>query len=307
MIKDITEKRLERYPDVAADIIDGIMYDGNLVVVAEDLVRLPANVFLNDNRQNVYERERDILFLNKKDGCRYAFYGIENQTEADNTMPLRIMEYDGAVYREQVKEYQNENNKNRHSAYVRTIHKEQKLIPVVTIILYYGKEWDGPRSIKDMFNLEGREKLLPYLSDYKINVIELGKKTGLHKKFRSDFRYVVQYMEARGNRVALNDFFMQSSKDMRHKEECIDVLRSIMTEHQTEKLEEMFVQEELTERKDEENMTIVQQIYHRGELQGENKATENIVRNMLARNMSIEDICAITACDEVFVNRIKNE
>ncbi len=307
MIKDITEKRLERYPDVAADIIDGIMYDGNLVVVAEDLVRLPANVFLNDNRQNVYERERDILFLNKKDGCRYAFYGIENQTEADNTMPLRIMEYDGAVYREQVKEYQNENNKNRHSAYVRTIHKEQKLIPVVTIILYYGKEWDGPRSIKDMFNLEGREKLLPYLSDYKINVIELGKKTGLHKKFRSDFRYVVQYMEARGNRVALNDFFMQSSKDMRHKEECIDVLRSIMTEHQTEKLEEMFVKEELTERKDEENMTIVQQIYHRGELQGENKATENIVRNMLARNMSIEDICAITACDEVFVNRIKNE
>ncbi len=307
MIKDITEKRLERYPDVAADIIDGIMYDGNLVVVAEDLVRLPANVFLNDNRQNVYERERDILFLNKKDGCRYAFYGIENQTEADNTMPLRIMEYDGAVYREQVKEYQNENNKNRHSAYVRTIHKEQKLIPVVTIILYYGKEWDGPRSIKDMFNLEGREKLLTYLSDYKINVIELGKKTGLHKKFRSDFRYVVQYMEARGNRVALNDFFMQSSKDMRHKEECIDVLRSIMTEHQTEKLEEMFVQEELTERKDEENMTIVQQIYHRGELQGENKATENIVRNMLARNMSIEDICAITACDEVFVNRIKNE
>lgn len=307
MIKDITEKRLERYPDVAADIIDGIMYDGNLVVVAEDLVRLPANVFLNDNRQNVYERERDILFLNKKDGCRYAFYGIENQTEADNTMPLRIMEYDGAVYREQVKEYQNENNKNRHSAYVRTIHKEQKLIPVVTIILYYGKEWDGPRSIKDMFNLEGREKLLPYLSDYKINVIELGKKTGLHKKFHSDFRYVVQYMEARGNRVALNDFFMQSSKDMRHKEECIDVLRSIMTEHQTEKLEEMFMKEELTERKDEENMTIVQQIYHRGELQGENKATENIVRNMLARNMSIEDICAITACDEVFVNQIKNE
>lgn len=49
--------------------------------------------------------------------------------------------------------------------------KEDKLIPVITIIVYLGtKEWDGPRKLSDMFG-DVDEELLPFIPDYRINLL----------------------------------------------------------------------------------------------------------------------------------------
>lgn len=51
--------------------------------------------------------------------------------------------------------------------------KEDRLHPVITLVIYVGeKEWDGPRSLKDMF-VEVPEEFKPYLPDYKMNLLEV--------------------------------------------------------------------------------------------------------------------------------------
>ncbi|MBR1711323.1 MAG: hypothetical protein IJ719_21295 [Clostridia bacterium] len=52
--------------------------------------------------------------------------------------------------------------------------KEDKLIPVVTAVIYFGeKPWDGPLSLYEMFGLseDQLEALKPFVPDYKVNLI----------------------------------------------------------------------------------------------------------------------------------------
>ncbi len=52
------------------------------------------------------------------------------------------------------------------------IRPDQKLYPVVTVVLYFGtKRWDGPQTLHEMLNLP--KELEPFVSDYKINLIEV--------------------------------------------------------------------------------------------------------------------------------------
>ena len=55
-----------------------------------------------------------------------AFIGIENQSAPDELMPMRIMNYDGAVYRDQYK------NRNKS--------RNKKCYPVITLVIYFGKD-----------------------------------------------------------------------------------------------------------------------------------------------------------------------
>ena len=43
MEKDITEKQLEFYPDIAADIVNGICFNGRQEIKAEDVQIYPGN------------------------------------------------------------------------------------------------------------------------------------------------------------------------------------------------------------------------------------------------------------------------
>lgn len=68
MQKDIREKQLEEYPDVAADIIDGALYDGKPVVKAEDLELVSGSAFTRDENDEIRKRRRDLIFLDKVHG-----------------------------------------------------------------------------------------------------------------------------------------------------------------------------------------------------------------------------------------------
>ena len=48
--------------------------------------------------------------------------------------------------------------------------KGDKLIPVITAVIYFGaEEWDAPLSIHEMLDVD--EELLPFIPDYRINLI----------------------------------------------------------------------------------------------------------------------------------------
>ena len=96
--KDLTEKTLEAYDDVFADIINVLLFNGKRLVCEKDLSPETAHsIYKADNK--LHSQERDVAKYWKNGLIRLALFGMENQTDADADMPLRVISYDGAAYR----------------------------------------------------------------------------------------------------------------------------------------------------------------------------------------------------------------
>ena len=178
MQKDITEKRLEDWNDVFADIFNNLVFGGEEVLREEDLVPLPTESFSRNQDGTLRQGNRDVRKADRRNGRYRLICGEENQQGIDNTMPQRVMGYEYAAYEEQVKKLMDENKVQKKPAYAKRIHDEQKLAPVVTAVLYWGAEdWNRPRTLHDMleFPAETKEKIKPYVADYPMNLIQLAK------------------------------------------------------------------------------------------------------------------------------------
>ena len=175
--KDITEKTLEAFNDVFADIVNGLLFNGKQVVQEHLLTDAqPYSMYKTDGK--LREQERDVAkYWNKttssRISVRIALLGFENQSKYEKDMPLRVMGYDGTAYRAEL--YQEE------------------LYPVITLVLYFGNEpWGKNRSLYDVIDIPNEFR--PFVSDYKINVFEIAR---LPEEaigyFHSDFKIVVDY------------------------------------------------------------------------------------------------------------------
>ena len=100
--KDIAEKTLESYNDVFADLINVTIFNGRQIIIPESLAdAISSSQYKFD--QKLHEQIRDVAkYWNGENNIRLVFLGIENQTKIDKDMPLRVMEYDGAAYRNQL-------------------------------------------------------------------------------------------------------------------------------------------------------------------------------------------------------------
>ena len=175
--KDVAEKLLEAYNDVFADIVNGLLFDGETVVRPEELEdQAPRAIYKADGA--IREIERDVAKRWVKGNIRIACVGIENQTDPDPDMPLRVYSYDGAEYRTQLLK---ENRK-------------KPRYPVVTLVLYFGtdRHWDKPLTLHEALNVP--ERLRPFVSDVKINLFEIAWLSREQvSRFTSDFRIVADY------------------------------------------------------------------------------------------------------------------
>ena len=176
--KDITQKMLERYNDVFADIVNVLLFNGKRIVDEDALTDTPVDSALKIDGE-IHSQDRDVAKYWKNSQINIALFGLENQTVPDKLMPMRVIGYDGAEYKKQVLE------ENRY----------KKKYPVITLVLYMGYErnWKYSNSLLDL--LEVDENLKPYVSDYKINVFEIAfldrEKIDL---FKSDFRMLADYL-----------------------------------------------------------------------------------------------------------------
>ena len=100
--QDKSEKLLEEHNDVFADIINVCIYGGRMIILETELQPSTARSQYKADDSKLHENERDISKYWNKGGVTFALYAIENQTDTDKRMPLRIIAYDGANYRSQL-------------------------------------------------------------------------------------------------------------------------------------------------------------------------------------------------------------
>ena len=224
--KDITEKLLEDYNDVFADIVNGLLFNGKPVIEENSLVNAtPRSMYKIDNK--VHEQERDTAKYWQKQNhsvnIRLALIGIENQTTYYDKMPVRILGYDGASYRAQLNSSLN------------------RLYPVLTLVLYFGKERWKNRRLSDIIDLSGMFQ--PYLNDYKINVFEIAYLTEEQLTyFHSDFRIVADYfVHSRDN----PDYRPINPQKFRHVDELLKLMSVLTQDKRFEEVANISEKEEL--------------------------------------------------------------
>ncbi|MDE7418494.1 MAG: hypothetical protein K2N44_19675 [Lachnospiraceae bacterium] len=97
-VKDITEKILADYNDVFADIINGVLFDGEQVVSENELENVKDKSQYKFNNK-IHEQERDVSKHWIPHRICFALYGLEHETGPEPYLPIRIFGYDGASYR----------------------------------------------------------------------------------------------------------------------------------------------------------------------------------------------------------------
>ena len=104
--------------------------------------------------------------------------GVEGQSEIHYAMPVRNMLYDALNYSGQVNGVSEKNRKDgllmTSAEFLSGIRKEDKLIPVVTIVVTFQPEaWDGPMSVHEMLDWRGiPEQVQELIPNYKMLLIQ---------------------------------------------------------------------------------------------------------------------------------------
>ena len=175
--KDVSEKILVAYSDVAADILNVLVCNGQRLFEPEMLQEASVvSQYKMDGKLHHQERDVAKFVIDKATNAIITCCGFENQTKVDNRMPLRVIGYDGASYHNQ--------------------QNEAEPYEVVTFVLYFGeRHWRAPRNLQGC--IKRRCDKLPdtVRNDYKINVYEIAYLTQEQiDMFQSDFKYVAEYM-----------------------------------------------------------------------------------------------------------------
>ncbi len=173
--------------DVSGDGTDREQNDGSGGSIGESTRRDDINRGHGRNRNireakraNRKDRHRDLL-RRAAFGVNFMVIGIENQEDTNYLMPLRCMSYDTAEYEKQAVQIRREVRNGKKGRvtkeeFLSGFTKDSRLLPCVTIVLYYGEDWDGATSLREILDLEGiPPELQQLVNDYKIYLCEVRK------------------------------------------------------------------------------------------------------------------------------------
>lgn len=231
--KDIVTKDYTKESVVFADAFNQYIYKGEQVIKAENLRPLDTNLtgipYGAEGAGVPVQRYRDVLksvTAMEDDNAVYLLLGIESQSEIHQAMPVKNMIYDALQYASQVEEIARSHRSARKdkvpeelekkpdaSEYLSGFYREDRLIPVITLVVYFGAgEWDGPMSIHEMLSVQNPE-ILSYVSDYKLNLIAPGQMSDAEiDQFSTSLREVMLFIKYSKDRAKLHEMVQKDDR-----------------------------------------------------------------------------------------------
>lgn len=203
--------KVERF----ADLFNYYLFAGVAIIKAEDLEPTDGEsdiiVENKDGKGKEVQRYRDIT-MRWKNGADLTILACENQERVHYAMPVRTMLYDSLSYADQIKRI-GENLKEKKllpEEFLSKFQKDDKLIPVITIIFYYGlEEWDASTDLYGMLEvndyLKESDVFQNFVPNYKINLIDVEHMKNL-EKLQTDLQIVLGMLQYRGNTEKLKGY-----------------------------------------------------------------------------------------------------
>ena len=213
MGKDVIHKRCLGDNVRYADLLNGLLFGGRQEISPDDVQE--------SDSQTSSAKARDIV---KKVACgtNFAVIGVENQEKVHYAMPFRSMYYDAMEYDRQVRAIRKqvrgtrkgqekqkaeglETERITDAEYLSGFRKADKLLPCITLVLYYGDEWDGPRELADILELSDLPvELKRYVNNYPLHLFCVKEFTDEDTEvFRTDLKQIFDFIRYSGDKRRL--------------------------------------------------------------------------------------------------------
>ena len=229
--EDVVTNEYMSSPARVADLLNGFVYHGEERVRPNE-VRDLRNVLSRWELQNSHSRCSDkVAGAGKADnvqtvtadvvlevgaGMQAMIVVLEDQTDIHYAMPVRIMNLEAMGYHKQWRQAAKKHRKRKDlsgAEYLSGFAKGETMKPFLPIVLYFGKEeWNGPRCLKDMINMEAYpQEIQELITDYPLHLIEV-RKYEEYEEFRTDLRYVFGFLRNAENKTELGKY-VDENKD----------------------------------------------------------------------------------------------
>ncbi len=312
--KDLSQKSLEYYPDVFADCVNALLYEGKQVLRKEGLLPAPTETIYPDTEGRLRSQLQDVSKFETEGGSVRAQYTIENQTRTEKGMVLRKAGYEGAIYRRQ---YMERNISIKRSKYTRenkaakgstsaeeNSSTKRNAYPVISMVLYWGRsQWNSPRSLRRLTKGRLPKEAMKYVDDIRLHVYEMARlPEEVRRRFRSDMRIAVDYLAEGSN-------YVPTGQKILHTEALLRLLRELTRDERYEKILKSTMEKE---KKEGTTMCeLLDKYWNGGVAEGEARGrTEGkaesvgIIRSMYAHMLTSEAIAELTSQRRDYVDSI---
>ena len=234
---DLATKRFLSDCRVFADLVNYRVYRGRQVVKADDLrVATPEEIIsvgATGKAKKLLERRRDQtmdMVVRTCGATKYVVVGVENQSVADLTMPMRCMLYDAMrhlAHTEQ-RERENRTSGDGERSFFTGLRPSDRFPPVVTLVIYWGDgRWTAPRSLHEMLDFPDR-RMRRLCADYRLNLVEPRAMSDEEFRIlRTDLGAVLHYVKVQDDADAIHRLLQEDARFRALGRDAAEVLRAV--------------------------------------------------------------------------------
>ncbi len=273
--KDTSIKSVFKDPVKFAEVFNKGLFKKEYIK-AEDLQEIDTTeIALMKNI--AVQRHRDVLKRLYK-GKTFAILGLENQTDIDYTMPLRVMGYNFLSYLNQQRLLEQDK---------KFFSKADKLAPVITLVIYYGEtEWKSHQNLWDMLDIP--EELKEFVPNFPINIIDVRHLSEKEiESYSGDVKALFGFLAYDKDSKKLEKFVKENAILFEHLP--LDVMTAI-NEYSHFEVSERFIDE-----KGGANMCkAIEDIRLEGIEEGIEEGIKKVAINLLKKYKSKEEVAELT-------------
>lgn len=205
-----------------ADVINGGFCGGRQMVRPEDLQELDSE----DHRGLRRDLIRKTAF-----GTNFVLIGLENQDTVNYRLPLQIMRYEVGEYEKQAKQIERMVRDTRDASqkltggeYLYGFRKNSRLRPVVTLVLYYGKDpWDASGDLHGILDFSGLpEEIRDSVQNFQTTVLEVQSLRDT-SVFQTDVKQVFDFIRCSNDKARLLDLVRSDPAYTRMESDAYDL------------------------------------------------------------------------------------
>ena len=243
--KDVVSKIYLGAADRIADLLNNELFEGGSAVAASDIMELDSTAASTlkeeDNIVNVRVVAKDLV-RKVRFGIQVMLFAIEEQSDINYAMPLKVLNGDAALYDKQWKGIRREHKRKKDlsgAEYLSGFGREDHLVPVLSVVLYFGEqEWE----MMDLsaFPEEVREKI----ADYPVHLIDV-RRYPHAERFRTDLKLVFGFLQRASEPEELAEFIEENTKEFSSlTEDAYDMIASMSKTWELKELKKDIGQED---------------------------------------------------------------
>ena len=203
MEKDLQKKSYLSDEERFADLINGLVGAGKEIVSPADLTEMDSQTGFfrllpgSAGRKRLRKQHYRDLVKKAAFGMNFIVIGIKHQEMVHYLMPLRCLIYETDEYERQAVKIRKRVRRQKgisRAEFLSGFTKQDRLKPCITLVLYYGEDWDGAKDLGSLLDLTDiPEDFHGMFNNYHMYICEVRRfeNTGV---FKTDLKQVFDFI-----------------------------------------------------------------------------------------------------------------